>query len=57
VITDVDLCGEAEIDEFLSRGPVRDVPRRGGRGLVVHTKADSVDDARRIYASWRERVG
>jgi hypothetical protein len=57
IITDVDLCGEGEMDAFLNRAPVRDVPRQGGRGLVVHTSADSVDEARRIYASWRERVG
>jgi hypothetical protein len=57
IITDVDLSGEAEMDAFLSRAPVRDVPRQGGRGLAVHTRADSVDEARRIYASWRERVG
>jgi len=57
IITDVALSGEAEMDAFLSRDPVRDVPRRGGRGLIVHTKANSVDEAKRLYASWREKVG
>jgi hypothetical protein len=57
IITDAELSAIEDIDAFLDWEPVRDVPRRRGRGLVVHTNAESVNDAKRIYASWRERVG
>jgi hypothetical protein len=57
VITDVPLRGPEDMRAFLDREPVRDVPRRGGRGLVVQTTADSVDHARELYATWRELTG
>jgi hypothetical protein len=57
IITDTDFSGEKDMDAFLDCGAVHDVPRRGGRGLVVHAKTDSVDSAKRLYASWRERAG
>ena len=56
VVTDLDLTTPGKMDEFLSLPAVRDVPRRGGRGLVVSTWAPSVDEARRIVALWRERT-
>ena len=44
------------MDAFLAREPVRGVPRRGGRGLVLHTHAASVDAAKQLYAAWQQRV-
>ena len=55
VITDVELGTPEQMDRFLDWEPVRTVPRKGGRGLVVHTRAESVDEARRIYGEWQER--
>lgn len=56
VLGDVDLTTPAKMDAFLARKPVVDVPRRGGRALVLHTHADSVDHARQIYTAWQERM-
>lgn len=50
----IDLRREEAMRELLDLPAVRQVPRRGGRGIVVHTPADSVEDGRRIVARWRE---
>jgi hypothetical protein len=57
VLGDVDLTTPAKMDAFLAREPVRGVPRRGGRGLVLHTHAASVDEAKQLYAAWQQRLG
>ena len=53
VVGDVDLTTPARMDAFLARDPVRDVPRQGGRTLVLNTRAPSIDEARRIYSAWQ----
>lgn len=55
VLSDVDLTSPAKMAAFLARESVREVPRRGGRGLIVQTRAASVDDGKRLYAAWQER--
>jgi hypothetical protein len=57
VVSDVKLPEESAMDAFLSRRSVREVPRRGGRGLVVSTGAESVARAQELHALWRERAG
>ncbi len=39
VLGDVDLRTPEKMAAFLAREPVRDVPRVGGRGLILHTAA------------------
>ena len=57
VIGDRDLRTAGTMDEFLSWEPVRDVPRKGGRGLLLSTGgADSVDAARAVYALWQAKL-
>lgn len=53
VITDVDLKNAAAMRGFLERDSVRNVPRKGGRGIVLGTSAQSVEDGKRIYDTWR----
>ena len=57
IVGDYDLTTTEKMDEVLARPPVRDVPRRGGRGLVMATAARSVEHGRRIVAEWRSRFG
>ena len=57
VIIDTDLSTEEKINKFLDWEPIRTVPRKNGRGVVVHTSAESVDDAKRIYGIWRDKTG
>lgn len=57
VIIDVDLSTEEKTDKFLDWEPIRSVPRKNGRGVVVHTSASSSDDAKRIYGTWRDKTG
>ena len=57
VVGDYDLTTPEKMDEVLARPPVRNVPRRGGRGLVMATTAQSVEHGRRIVAEWRGRFG
>ena len=56
VLSDVDLTTPDKMDAFLARDVVRDVPRKGGRGLVLHTRAASVDEAKQLYAAWQDRM-
>ena len=56
VVGDVDLRTPEKMDAFLAKEVVRSVPRRGGRGLVLGTSAESVDAGRRIYDAWQERM-
>lgn len=53
---DVDLTTPARMDAFLAKDPVRDIPRQGGRPLVLHTRAPSVEAAKQLYAAWQERM-
>ena len=57
VIIDVDFSTPESMDSFLSWEPICSVPRKNGRGIVVHTTASSVAEGRRIYEAWRERLG
>jgi hypothetical protein len=57
VITDVDVSASEKMTAFLSHSAVRDVPRKGGRGLVVSSPCASVEEGRRIYAAWRRLMG
>ncbi len=52
LIFDVDLTNTAKMTSFLEREPIRNVPRKHGRGLVLHTSAPSVDEAKQIYQTW-----
>jgi hypothetical protein len=56
IVGDVDLTTPAKMDAFLARESVRRVPRRGGRGLVLHTRAASVEAGKRLYAEWLRRT-
>lgn len=56
IIADVDLRTTDQMDTFLRREPVRAVPRRGGRGIVLAAGARSVEEAGRMYTQWRERM-
>jgi len=56
VVGDVDLTTPAKMDAFLARDAVLNVPRQGGRTLVLSTRAASIDAARQLYATWQERV-
>ena len=55
VVGNRDLTTAQKMDDFLVWAPVREVPRKAGRGLVMATGAESVDDGRRIYDEWRHR--
>lgn len=55
LIFDVDLTTGDKMDAFLDWEPVREVPRRNGRPLVLHTSAASVEDAKRIYEVWQTK--
>jgi hypothetical protein len=57
LVGDADLSTPEKMDAFLARPPVRLVPRKGGRGIVMATGAPSIDDGRRVYDQWRSRVG
>jgi hypothetical protein len=54
LVFDADLRSREKMEAFLEWKPIRDVPRQNGRALVLQTQADSVDEAKRIYALWRE---
>lgn len=54
ILTDVDLTTPEKIDEFLSREPVRDVPRKGGRGMVAATNVASVEEGKKVYDYWQK---
>ena len=55
LLFDVDLSTPQKMDSFLDWEPVRTVPRRNGRGIVIHTTAPTAAEGRRIYEAWRER--
>lgn len=55
VITDLELRSRADVDTFFAHPAVAGVPRRGGRGLVIGTKADSAAEARELLSYWRSR--
>jgi len=55
VLTDVNPTTPEQMAAFLARPAVRDVPRRGGPGRVVHTPCESIEAGRRIYGEWRKR--
>jgi len=55
IIGDVDFNSSEKMDDFLAQDPVHAVPRRGGRGMVLSTRADSVDDGKRLYDQWQQR--
>ncbi|HIJ74670.1 MAG TPA: hypothetical protein HPP83_11275 [Candidatus Hydrogenedentes bacterium] len=57
LIFDADLTTEGNMDSLVAWPPVRDVPRRNGRGLVLQSEAASVEEAIRIYALWRAKTG
>jgi hypothetical protein len=57
IVGDSDLSTPRLMDEFLAAPAVRDVPRRGGRGIVRATPAASVEEGRAIHAEWRRRFG
>lgn len=44
----------SDIEKFLSRDIFSKVKRNGGRGFVVRTDAENVDEAARLYDKWRE---
>ena len=56
LIFDVDLTTQQNMDSFLESEPIRGVPRKAGRPLVVHTSAASVEDARAIFDAWQSRM-
>ncbi len=53
IIGDLDLSDTDKIDEFFRWEPVTDVPRKGGRGMIINAWAPDVDEGRRLYAYWR----
>jgi hypothetical protein len=57
IVGDMDLASEEKMDAFFEWEPVADVPRKGGRGIVMAGWAPSLEDAKRLYAYWREKQG
>lgn len=53
LVFDTDLSSRAKMASFLAWEPIKAVPRRGGRGLVVQTAAPSVAAGRELYAWWQ----
>lgn len=56
VVGNVDLSTEEKMDCFLALEPIAKVPRRGGRGIVLETSAESVEQAQWIYRLWQDRM-
>ena len=54
VITDADLASEEKMQRFMEWEPVRRVPRRNGRGMVVSASSTSIDHGRWVYERWQE---
>ena len=57
LIFDADLTSEERMISFLESEPIRDVPRKGGRPLVLHTSAASVDEGQKIFDMWQAKMG
>ena len=56
IVSSLDLAVPEKIDAFLEQSPVKNVPRRGGRGLVVATEAESIDHGKRIFEQWNKKL-
>jgi hypothetical protein len=56
LIFDEDLTNEEKMTSFLESEPIRMVPRKGGRPLVVHTSVASVEEGRRIFDAWQAKM-
>lgn len=56
VISDFAACTPGELDTLLDTPPFRDVPRKGGRGIVVNLKAENTGQAQRLYDHWQKRI-
>jgi len=56
LIFDADLTTEEKMVSFLGWEPIRAVRRKGGRPLVLHTSAASVDEGRRIFDMWQAKM-
>ena len=54
IITDIDLSTEEKMREFINSEPIRNIPRKGGRGIVANTKSETVDEGKRIYETWQK---
>lgn len=55
IVGDIDVSTPEKMETFFNLTSVRKVPRSGGRGLIMTTVADSVEDGHRIYAEWQAR--
>ncbi|HCE43510.1 MAG TPA: hypothetical protein DET40_08180 [Lentisphaeria bacterium] len=56
IITDIDLSTEEKMRDFIGSKPVREISRKGGRGIVANTKSGSVDEGRRTYETWQKLI-
>jgi hypothetical protein len=56
VIGDVRIENEAQMDEVLAWQPVRRVPRKGGRGLILNAWSATVQQGRQIHELWQEKL-
>jgi uroporphyrinogen-III decarboxylase len=54
IIGDIDVRKPERMTDFLNQKSIMEVPRKGGRGLIMTSCADNIDDGRRIYNQWRE---
>ena len=56
ILSDVEFNTNESIDTFLSHPAIKNVPRIGGRALVLTTTAESVEQGKSIYKQWQQRM-
>lgn len=56
VVGSLDLSDAEKMDTFLKSDPVRMVPRENGRGLVMATAVADVEEGKRVYEMWQNRM-
>ena len=53
VISDFPAGTPEELDALLETTPFKDIPRKGGRGIVVNVKSSTRDEAQHLYDHWQ----
>lgn len=56
VVSSLDLSDNEKITAYLARGPVANVPRTSGRGLVAATEVCDIENGKRIYETWQSQM-
>ena len=56
IASTTDLTTPEKMDQLLAKEALRKVKRKGGRGFIVFTEAESVDHGKKLYQQWHRRM-